>query len=71
MLRHSARKMGFDMQIARKFKGLLIEAGFVDVTEEIFTVPWGGWPRDSRLKTIGVWHIGTSKKILSISCFEN
>lgn len=52
--------MGFDMLIARKFKQLLIDAGFVDVTEEVFEVPWGGWPKDTRLKTIGVWHLGGS-----------
>ena len=50
--------MGFDFFVARKFKSMLIEAGFVDVTEEIFEVPWGGWARDLRLKTIGTWHLG-------------
>lgn len=52
--------MGYDMLIARKFKQMMLDAGFVDVTEEIFEVPWGGWPKDTRLKAIGVWHLGES-----------
>ncbi|KAI9706612.1 MAG: hypothetical protein M1836_003621 [Candelina mexicana] len=55
-LRQAATAMGFDMQIARKFKGMVIEAGFEEVTEEILEVPWGIWPKDQRLKEIGFWH---------------
>ena len=58
LLDQASQRMGLDFFIARKFKGLLEDAGFVDVTEEIFEVPWGGWPKDTRLKTIGVWHLG-------------
>ena len=58
--------MGFNMFIARQFKTLLLEAGFVDVTEEILEVPWGGWPKDHRLKTIGVWHLGMSRSMTSM-----
>ncbi|MCJ1413149.1 hypothetical protein MMC19_007253 [Ptychographa xylographoides] len=57
LLDQASQRMGLDFFIARKFKGLLEDAGFVDVTEEIFEVPWGGWPKDTRLKTIGVWHL--------------
>ncbi|MCJ1383846.1 hypothetical protein MMC17_006960 [Xylographa soralifera] len=57
LLSAASVRLGFNMFIARKFKTLLLEAGFVDVTEEIFEVPWGGWPKDHRLKTIGVWHL--------------
>ena len=59
LLSAASARMGFNMFIARKFKSLLLDAGFVDVTEEIFEIPWGGWPKDHRLKTIGVWHMGT------------
>lgn len=49
---------GFDMQIAHKFKGLLEQAGFEAVVEEVRDVPWGTWPSDKRLKSIGFWHVG-------------
>ncbi|KAI9720896.1 MAG: hypothetical protein M1812_002735 [Candelaria pacifica] len=57
-LRQAATAMGFDMQIASKFKSMVIEAGFEEVTEEILEVPWGIWPKDQRLKEIGFWHKG-------------
>ncbi len=57
-LRQASTAMGFDMVIARKFKSMVIEAGFEDVTEEILEVPWGTWPKDQRLKEIGFWHLG-------------
>ncbi|MCJ1250308.1 hypothetical protein MMC30_007534 [Trapelia coarctata] len=57
LLKQAAVKMGFDMLIARRFKQMMLDAGFVDVKEEIFEVPWGGWAKDTRLKTIGVWHL--------------
>jgi ubiquinone/menaquinone biosynthesis C-methylase UbiE len=60
LLMQAADKMGYNMRIARSFKTLLLEAGFEDVTEEIFEVPWGGWPKDKRLKAIGTWHLGQS-----------
>jgi len=52
-LRDAARMQGCDVQIAPKFKDLAIEAGYEDVTEEVYTVPWGSWPRDPRLKEAG------------------
>ena len=59
-LEEAANKMGYSMWIGRSFKSMLIDAGFVDVTEKIMEVPWGGWPKDPRLKTIGTWHMGLS-----------
>ena len=58
LLDQAAKRMGFDFFIARRFKSMLLEAGFVDVVEEVFELPWGGWPKDLRLKTIGTWHLG-------------
>jgi hypothetical protein len=51
-------KMGFDMSVAPRFKDMLIDAGFVDVVEEKFEVPWGAWPKERRLRAIGFWHVG-------------
>lgn len=51
-------RQGFNMRIASTFKRLLLDAGFEAVVEEIRRVPWGRWPADERLKTIGYWHVG-------------
>lgn len=51
----AALGQGCDVQIAPKFKDLAIQAGYEDVTEEVFTVPWGSWPRDPRLKEAGAF----------------
>ncbi len=50
---------GFTRRIAPTFKDLLTKAGFVDVVETKFEVPWGPWPEDRRLKAIGLWHLGS------------
>jgi hypothetical protein len=46
------------MRVAPTFKDLLTDAGFVDVVETKFEVPWGTWPEDRRKKAIGLWHLG-------------
>jgi hypothetical protein len=57
MLAGAVEKTGMDMRLAPKFKDLLIEAGFVDVVETRFEIPWGSWPKDRKLKAIGLWHV--------------
>ena len=52
------KSMGFNFRIASAFKNMLIDAGFVDVVETKFEVPWGAWPKDRRRKAIGLWHLG-------------
>jgi Methyltransferase domain len=37
-------------------KDLLLNAGFVDVHEHIFKVPIGCWPKDKKLKEIGLFY---------------
>ncbi|KAH8897160.1 S-adenosyl-L-methionine-dependent methyltransferase [Thozetella sp. PMI_491] len=34
---------------------LLTEAGFVDVVTEVFAWPTNPWPRDAKLKELGIW----------------
>ena len=51
----AALQQGCDLQIAPKFKSLVTAAGYEEVTEEIFTVPWGSWPREPRLKEAGAF----------------
>ena len=52
------KKMGFNSRVAHAFKNMLTDAGFVDVVERKFEVPWGAWPKDRRGKAIGLWHLG-------------
>lgn len=41
---------------------MLTDAGFVDVVETKFEVPWGAWPKDRRRKAIGLWHLEQLKQ---------
>ncbi len=58
LLSEAMKTMGLNMRVAPSFKEMLIEAGFVDVTETKFEYPWGPWPEDRRMKAIGFWHVG-------------
>ncbi|EEH06366.1 methyltransferase [Histoplasma capsulatum var. duboisii H88] len=49
----AAKKFGKEINMAHKFKQMLIDAGFEDVREEIFKVPIGPWPKDPKLKELG------------------
>jgi hypothetical protein len=55
-------RRGFNLRVACTFKDLLIEAGFVDVVETKFEVPWGPWPTEKTKKTIGFWHLEQFKQ---------
>jgi hypothetical protein len=59
LFNEAMEKRGFQMRVASTFKDLLTNAGFVDVVETKFEVPWGPWPEDRRKKAIGLWHIGS------------
>ncbi|KAJ9655216.1 hypothetical protein H2201_008853 [Coniosporium apollinis] len=48
-------KMNRPMIIADKHKQRLINAGFVDVQEAVYKWPMNTWPRDKRLKNIGLF----------------
>jgi hypothetical protein len=49
---------------AKKYKVQLEEAGFVDVVEKVYKWPMNGWPKDARLKEMGLWNVSFS----SLSC---
>lgn len=49
----ASKVFGTPSDIGTEFKTLLQNAGFVDVTENIFKVPSSPWPKDKRLKQIG------------------
>ncbi|KFY89737.1 hypothetical protein V500_05526 [Pseudogymnoascus sp. VKM F-4518 (FW-2643)] len=48
-------KMGRDMDAASQHKERLVAAGFVNVTVIDFKWPVNMWPRDPKMKTIGMW----------------
>jgi hypothetical protein len=48
-------KIGIDLAVAQKFKGMMDTAGFEDVTEKVFDLPLGDWPEDRRLKEVGMF----------------
>lgn len=54
-LRQAGRKRGRDMDPASSFKRWIESAGFVDVQERRFSLPVGAWPKDPKLRTIGIF----------------
>lgn len=42
------------LRIANKLKGWFAEAGYVDVHERIFKLPVNTWPRDPKMKNVGM-----------------
>lgn len=44
---------GREFDIYAKLKGWLIEAGFEDVTQFTYLLPYSPWPRDPYLKELG------------------
>lgn len=49
--------LGIDFNAAAgdRLPNMMREAGFVNVTEKIFHVPLGTWPRNRVLKTVGMY----------------
>ncbi|KAF3019014.1 hypothetical protein E8E14_013172 [Neopestalotiopsis sp. 37M] len=52
-----AAAMGRDIDVARKYKGWLQQAGFVDVVEKKILLPMSPWPQDAQFKEIGRWQM--------------
>ncbi|KAK2045211.1 methyltransferase [Colletotrichum somersetense] len=49
--------LGIDLNAAagERFPNMMREAGFINVTERVFHVPIGTWPRNRVLKTVGMY----------------
>lgn len=47
---------GVDLLAMRHHKQHLIDAGFINVSEVHFKVPVGVWPKEAKLKTIGLYN---------------
>jgi hypothetical protein len=48
-------KLGRPTDSAKHYKQWLIDAGFVNVVEMKFKWPQNKWPKDKRLKELGMW----------------
>ncbi|KAH0565026.1 hypothetical protein GP486_001578 [Trichoglossum hirsutum] len=48
-------KMGLDFLVPRDFKNILQDAGYENVTEVTKVCPLNTWPKDQRLKQIGLF----------------
>lgn len=47
---------GKTLRIVDESKQLLIDGGFVDVTEHRYKLPIGGWSKDKKLKELGMYN---------------
>ncbi|KAJ5488755.1 hypothetical protein N7539_003645 [Penicillium diatomitis] len=52
-LNHASNKFGKPMNVAPRLSGWLEDAGFVNVADDIYKCPVGGWAKNRRLKEIG------------------
>jgi hypothetical protein len=64
LLNEAMLNAGFHLRVAPTLKGLLKDAGFVDIVETKFEIPWGAWPDDKKLKAIGFWHLGLCRETI-------
>ncbi|WEW57242.1 hypothetical protein PRK78_002707 [Emydomyces testavorans] len=52
----ASRKLGRDPCPGPRLKGWIEDGGFTNITEKCFKLPIGPWPKDRRLKEIGLWN---------------
>ncbi|KUJ16053.1 methyltransferase [Mollisia scopiformis] len=57
LVNEAARKFGKEIDLAPSHAQRMIDAGFVDVKEEIYKVPIGPWPKDPKLKEVGRYQL--------------
>lgn len=62
LLLEGTRKIGRDIDGARKYKEQLEAAGYVDVVELVDYWPMNRWPKDPRFKELGNSHPTTEGK---------
>ncbi len=55
MVYEACNKIGIDVTAPSRFKAMMEEVGFVDVSEIIFKWPFGTWPKGRHYKTMGAW----------------
>ncbi|KAK6535588.1 hypothetical protein TWF694_002043 [Orbilia ellipsospora] len=50
-------ELGSSIIEAPRYKGYIVDAGFVDIHEDIFKLPNAPWPKDKNLKMAGKYHM--------------
>ncbi|RDW81498.1 class I SAM-dependent methyltransferase [Aspergillus mulundensis] len=56
LLVEASQKFGKEFSVAQNYQQWMIDAGFDDVREEIYKVPFSPWARDPKLKSLGRFH---------------
>lgn len=57
LILQSADVVGRDFLAPQKYKQWLMDAGFVDVVEDVGPLPGNPWPTDARNKDLGRWQV--------------
>lgn len=50
-------RLGRDMLAPRRYKSIMEETGFVNVTEDRLAIPGNAWPRGREQKMLGLWQM--------------
>lgn len=64
LILQAGQTIGRDFDIPGKYKQMLIDAGFVDVVEEVGPIPGNPWPNEPKFKELGLWQMTNSYKAL-------
>ncbi|KAI1154444.1 tam domain protein [Nemania diffusa] len=67
-LEDCAREERRPLDIAKTYKQGLINAGFVDVTEQVYKIPINGWAKSKNWKTLGdLWNVNCLDAIQGVA----
>jgi hypothetical protein len=55
VLAEIGQKVGIDLAVAQKFRGMLEKAGYEEVNETVFDLPIGGWMPERRMREVGLF----------------
>ena len=53
-------KLGRKMYSGKEYAGWVKDAGFVDVTTQVFKWPTNRWPREKKYKELGMWSLSAA-----------
>ncbi|KAH7413371.1 S-adenosyl-L-methionine-dependent methyltransferase [Cadophora sp. MPI-SDFR-AT-0126] len=56
LIMEGTKRLGKDWTRVRRYREMMVEAGFVDVVERRFEWPVGTWARGRRMKMLGLWY---------------
>ncbi|PLB51433.1 putative TAM domain methyltransferase [Aspergillus steynii IBT 23096] len=56
LVKEASAKMGRVMGTATEHRRRLANAGFVNIREDIYKMPWSPWPKDPKLKELGKYY---------------